>query len=108
MIIPIADYMFNGPYESLEDLEDEPGVFSIVCVDRGNWYLLDVDHADDVRTAIEDHTREELWMKYKRGEIRYAVLYTDDSMEKRQMITRTIREEYSNIPCKTTESGNKV
>ncbi|MFP3951395.1 MAG: hypothetical protein ACLFVP_04540 [Candidatus Bathyarchaeia archaeon] len=109
MIIPIADYMFDGPYESIEELKDESGVFSVVCVDEGNWYLLDVDHAEEVRTALLSHPREEQWRKYKRGEIRYAVLYTgQSSREKRQMIEVTIRDEYKDIPCPPADPENKV
>ena len=31
MIMPIAQYPFDGPHRSLKDIEPEPGVFAVVC-----------------------------------------------------------------------------
>jgi hypothetical protein len=101
MIIHIAEYIFEGPYSSIEEVGERPGIFSITCVDKGKYYLLDVGHSNNVRAAIISHERSYLWQEYKRGEIMYAVMYAEGfSQEERQSVEEVIRNTYRNIPCK--------
>ncbi len=101
MIIHIAEYIFKGPYSSIEEVGDRPEIFSITCVDKGKYYLLDVGHSNNVREAILNHERRSEWQEYKRGEIMYAVMYAEDfSQEERQSVEEVIRDTYRNIPCK--------
>ena len=99
-MMPIADYAFEGPYRSVEKIEDSPGVFLVMCESAGKYYLLDVDHSDEMRKAIQNHERRSCWEKHRRGPIKYAVHYTGDmSPEEREKIEKKIRREYKTIPC---------
>ncbi|MGD2141869.1 MAG: hypothetical protein PVH79_00130 [Candidatus Bathyarchaeota archaeon] len=106
MIIPIADYHFDGPYKSLEDIESEPGVFAIISEFVGKYYLLDVDHAENVQKAIGLHERKKCWELHKKGKIRYAALYSKDFPKAAQAeITKQIRARYQTIPCGSNLEG---
>jgi len=99
-MMPIADYAFEGPFRSVEKIEDSPGVFAVVSEFVDKYYLLDVDHSDEVRKAIQNHERRNCWEKHRRGRIRFAVLYTADmTAEERGKLEEKIRREYKTIPC---------
>lgn len=99
-MMPIATYPFKGPYRSVEKIENSPGVFAVICEFEEAYYLLDVDHSDDVKKAILNHERRDCWEKHRRGLVRYTVLYTrKTSAERRGEIEEKIRRRYRNIPC---------
>lgn len=99
-MMPIAQYLLEGPHRSVEKIENSPGVFAVICEFEGAYYLLDVDHSDDVKKAIQNHERRKCWERYRRGLIRYAVLYTrKTSAEKRGEMEEKIRKRYRDIPC---------
>lgn len=101
VIMPIADYAFEGPFRSVEKIEDSPGVFAVVSEFVEKYYLLDVDHSDEVRKAIQNHERSNCWEKHRRGRIRFAVLYTADmTAEERGKLEEKIRREYRQTPCR--------
>ena len=101
-MIPIAQYPFEGPHRSVKKIENSPGVLAVVCEELGKYYLLDVDHSDDVKKAIQNHERRKCWEKYHRGLIRYAVLYERNfPNEAREDIEKEIRKKYRSIPCPT-------
>ena len=99
MMMPIADYLFDGPHRTLENIENDSGVFAVVCEFVDKYYLLDVDHTDDVKKAILSHERRGCWEKYHKGHIRYAVLYKQNLPEAEEDVERKIRNYYENIPC---------
>lgn len=104
MMIPIAHYPFKGPHRSLRNIEDLPGVFAIISEFTGKNYLLDVDYSDEIKKAIKTHERKNCWQKYRKGLIRYAVLYeTDFPSEPKEEIAKKVRKKYQAIPC----GGNK-
>ena len=51
MIMPIADYPFEGPHRSVKKIENSLGVFAVICEFVGTYYLLDVDQSDDVKKS---------------------------------------------------------
>ena len=98
--MPIADYAFESPFRSVEKMEDSPGVFAVLSEFVDKYYLIDVDHSDEVRKAIRNHERRSCWEKNRRGPIRYSVHYTGDmSPGEREKIEKKIRREYKTIPC---------
>ncbi len=100
MMIPICQYPFKGPIKSLEKVNNEAGVYAIVCEFVDRHYLLDVDCSDDVKKSIKIHDRRKCWTHYKKGKIRYAVLYENDfPNEKKDEIVNSIRKKYKTIPC---------
>ena len=99
-MMPIDHYPFKGPYRSVDEIENSPGVFALICEFEGTYYLLDVDHSDDVKQAILVHERRKCWERYRKGLIRYAVLYTRKmSSEHRGEMEEKIRKRYRSIPC---------
>lgn len=108
MIMPIANYPFDGPHRSVEKIENRPGVFAVICEFEDKYYLLDVDYSDDIKQAILNHGRRRCWEKYRKGHIRYAVLYERNlSFEDKEDVERKIRHTYRNIPCGTKNSDTK-
>ena len=99
-IMPIENYAFDGPHRSLRNLENKAGVFVIMSEFVGKFYLLDVDVSDDIKSAIENHARRKCWERYRKGKIRYAVLYKKEfSAERDSEIERKIRSKYKTVPC---------
>jgi hypothetical protein len=99
-IMPIENYAFDGPHRSLKNLENKAGVFVIMSEFVGKFYLLDVDVSDDVKSAIENHVRRKCWERYRKGKIRYAVLYEKEIPADRDSeIERKIRSKYKTVPC---------
>jgi len=75
-------------------------VYTASCARVDKYYLLDVDHSDEVRKAIQNHERRNCWEEHRRGLIRFAVLYTADmTAEERGKLEEKIRREYKTIPC---------
>jgi hypothetical protein len=103
MIMPIADYPFEGPHRSVKKIENGPGVFAVICEFVGTYYLLDVDQSDDAKKAILNHERKKCWQKYRRGLIRYAVIYESNFPSEAEEIEKKIRHTYKNIPCGSKE-----
>ncbi len=100
MIIPIAQFPFKGPHRSLRKVEDLPGVFIIISEFAGTHYLLDVDYADEIKKAIKAHERRKCWQLYRKGLLRYAVLYESDfPSEPKEKIAKKVRKMYKTIPC---------
>ena len=84
----------------MEKIENSPGVFAVICEESGTYYLLDVDHSEDVKQAILDHERRECWERYHRGTLQYAVLYERNFPEgDGEDIEKEIRRKYRSIPC---------
>jgi hypothetical protein len=99
--IPVAGYRFKGPLEYTKDLLERKGVFLVVCRVAGKYYLIDVDHADNIKKSILYHERQHYWREYKRGKLMYAVLYLEDSKPGYiQKVEAEIRNIYKSIPCK--------
>lgn len=99
-IMPIANYPFKGLYRSADKIEERAGVFVVVCKFEDSYYLLDVDHSEDVNGAIRSHGRRGCWERHRRGPIIYSIMYTDKmSAKERAEIEEKIRGRYRSIPC---------
>lgn len=100
LMITIADYNFLGPLNSMRHIEGEEGIFVILSEFIDKRYILDVDYASNIKKAIKAHARRKCWDLYRKGKIRYAVLYTESLPEERlENIVETIRVQYDMIPC---------
>jgi len=97
----VAGYRFQGPLEYTKDLLENKGVFLVICRDKGKYYLINVDHAENVKKSILYHERQQDWKEYKRGKLMYAVFYLEDQETSHmKMVEAEIRNIYNNIPCK--------
>jgi len=100
MVMPIAQFPFAGPFPTLTKIKNETGVYAVLCEFVDKFYLLDVGLSDEVKNKIANHERIKCWERFKKGKIRYAVLYTDvfPNLSDSQIV-KNIRSTYKNIPC---------
>ena len=99
MSISVGDYVFEGPYNSTENLKNNSGVYVIVCKRWEEYYLIDVGESKEVKNRIENHDRVECWKKNCDSELMVAVLYTPNKQKHGRMeIEQEIRNIYD-IPC---------
>ncbi len=75
----------QGPFSSLEELEDRAGLFAILCVKDEQISLLDVQRAKFVQADVAKILREPTWGDVCTGKIRVAVLYLNDEKEMAQL-----------------------
>ena len=94
----ITDFLFDGPHKTLKKIDNKPGVFVIISQLHEKFYLLDVDHSNNVKNAIKEHKRSKDWENYHKGLLRYAIHYKLKA-EERKKIEKKIRSKYKNIPC---------
>ena len=98
--MPIAQFPFEGPFPTLSKIRNEAGVYVVVCEFVEKFYLLDVDRSDDIKNEIANHKRIKCWENFKKGKIRYAVLYSDKFPNlSDSQIVNNIRSTYKGIPC---------
>lgn len=98
MSIMISGYQFEGPYNSIDQLNDNSGVYVILDERDGKRYVLDVGESSQVKTRISNHDREEQWIKNSKGNLSVAVLYTPNKQQPgRKEIEQKLRDIYS--PC---------
>ena len=98
--MPIAQFPFEGPFPTLTKIRNESGVYAVVCEFVDKFYLLDVDQSNDIKDEITHHERRKCWEKFKKGKIRYAVLYSNvfPNLNDSQIVNN-IRSTYKGIPC---------
>lgn len=101
MTISIGDRQFEGPYLTLNNLQDTAGVYVIIDYvpsetgGAGNYYVIDVGESAKVRTRLENHDRKPCWTRTLRGTLAYAVLYTPYFQQPgRVIIEQKIRRQY--------------
>lgn len=70
-------YLFDGPYESIDSLDDRSGVYAILCLRNGEFSLIDVGESHQTRTRVENHDRKECWENNCLGILKYAVCYIE-------------------------------
>lgn len=102
MVMPIAQFPFAGPFSTLKEIKNKSGVYVVSCEFMEMFYLLDVGLSNDVKNEITNHERRNCWERFKKGEIRYGVLYTGvfPNLSDSQIVNN-IRRTYKGIPCGT-------
>lgn len=100
MSIRIGNYEFDGPYSSLENLEDRSGIYSILCQRNGEYNLIDVGESATVKTRVANHERNICWRRNCQSTPVVAVYYTPNLQQQGRMaIEQKIRGYYNGIPC---------
>ena len=62
-----------------------------------------------MKNAIENHKRRKCWEKYRKGLIRYTVLYKSDFSPKvKEEIVREVRKRYVTIPPARNPISNEA
>lgn len=75
----------QGPFSSLEELENKAGLFAILCLQGEQISLLDVQRAKFVQADVAKVLRDPAWGEVCSGKIRVAVLYLTDEQEMEQL-----------------------
>ncbi len=100
MGVEIGRYVFDGPFLSVENLEDKSGVYAILCPNaNGNYDVIDIGESHAVRKRLKNHDRAFCWLQYCDNAPCYAVLYTKYLEQPgRKHIEQELRSFY-NPPC---------
>src|SRR5574342_1141578 len=72
----IGGYIFEGPFDTPLELEDNPGVYVILDVKGSDRRVIDVGAASAVMSRVKYHERKVCWVQRCRGTLKVAVHYT--------------------------------
>jgi hypothetical protein len=70
-------YDVSGWFTSPGELRAQPGVFIVATQGFLQPFVLDIDQADNIRFAAENHERRRLWKHNALGGLMFAAVYTD-------------------------------
>lgn len=94
MAIKIGEYTFDGPYTSIDRIENRPGIFVIFC-SKEYYCFIDVGESAAVKSTITDHERKDCWENRCQCVPEIAVYYTPDLQQSRRIsIEQTIRNQH--------------
>lgn len=94
--LPVSGHSFDGPFSSLDSLDDKSGVYAIHDYRNGKYYLIDVGESHQLQTRVSDHPRSDCWKHESAGTLTYSALYVNE--QQRMSIEQEIRNQY-NPPC---------
>jgi len=81
MPLKFGDVELQGPFSRLDELEDKPGLFAILCYQNMKFEVLDVKPAKLVQTEVGETIAHVDWSEICKGKVRVAVHYTEDENE---------------------------
>ena len=94
----IGNYNFDGPYTSTGSLLNRSGVYALLVLRAGTYYLIDVGESHDIRNRLGNHNRSDCWRRNGNGQLSVAVLYTQNQQQAgRKAIENQIRVEYNPV-----------
>ena len=97
--VKIGDYTFDGPYASMDRIEDRSGVYAVLCRKEDGYYLIDIGESAQVKTRLDTHDRKDCWKRNCQGTLTYAVYYTPHLQQPGRMeIEQKLRAQYR-PPC---------
>ena len=96
MSLELGNYLFEGPYDTIAALADQPGIFIVFCHVEDDYRGLDCGGAKAVRSAVEQHRRRPAWEGACTGRLVYAALYTE---QEHAAVVRDLRSRYK-FPCR--------
>jgi hypothetical protein len=100
MTTTIGGYNFDGPYTSIDKIEDMSGIYAVLCCRNKICNIIDVGESASVRSRIENHERKDCWEKNCSKTLKFSVYYTPNLKESgRKEIEQEIRDQYPSIPC---------
>ena len=102
MTITLGKYTFEGPFTSLDSLENRSGIYAIHCMIESKHALVDVGESATIHDRVAGHDRNKCWDRNCPGSLAYSVFYTPYLDQSRRMqIEQEIRGKY-NPPCGET------
>ncbi|MDX2106835.1 MAG: hypothetical protein SFY67_10580 [Candidatus Melainabacteria bacterium] len=76
MSVVIGDLEFEGPYLSIENLSDSPGIFAVVNSADKTFDLVEMNDSDLVKETLQSHPHLPKWQKIC-PEVAVLVHYTE-------------------------------
>jgi hypothetical protein len=90
MTILIGKYEFDGPFQKIEDLEEQQGVYVVLHYEDEDFELMRVAHADNIREHLALLPAE-----CSRGKVLLAALYTPEcGPSERSTMVQDIESEF--------------
>jgi hypothetical protein len=101
MTILIGKYEFDGPYKSVAELQEKPGLFAILHCVHEEYELIHLAEAVNVKARLElSPVKDSL----ASGSLVLIALYTEASARERRKIILEIQNEFEN-DCVPSDSG---
>ncbi|MFW5984774.1 MAG: hypothetical protein ACOCQ1_00715 [Halanaerobiaceae bacterium] len=99
MSIMLGKYYFKGPYSSLNELENKPGLYAVHCQEEERK-ILDIGEAAMIRDRIKTHERMKCWLRWSEDQgIAVSAYYTKHwTQTNRMKAVNKLRDKYS-PPC---------
>ena len=94
MSIKIGDFLFEGPFNEINNIEDYAGVYVIIDYRNNEYKLLDCGESLKIKSRILNNCKNNIWDKCAQGELMYAVFYTAERFE----VEKKIRNKFF-LPC---------
>jgi hypothetical protein len=93
-------YTFDGPYSSLEQLQNQGGVYVVWSRRGGRWLVLDVGESGAVRDRLVSHERADRWRQFcGGGTVYYAATYTPGGTEADRAVIEQFIRSVAKPPC---------
>jgi hypothetical protein len=102
MSILIGKYEFDGPFNSVADLEEKSGLYAVLHCDGEDYELIHVSEADNIKERIE--TSQSAYTTYV-GSVLLAACYAPLSRSReRKMMVEDILREFDDEDCRQCDS----
>ena len=96
MAINLGIYQFEGPLESVSLIKEAEGIFAVLCLkEDGNFDLIHVEEANNLKAKIRNHINSRVWIKMCGHKLVFGVNYTPNlQTQGRKMIENEIKQIY--------------
>lgn len=100
MSIQLGSFLFEGPYPNTAPLQNESGIYAILCDAGNNHYgVIDIGESDEVKNRVDYHDRRQCWSDCCDSALAVAVLYIPGAQQTDRLpIEQELREVYA-PPC---------
>ncbi|MDN5205617.1 hypothetical protein QQ008_29805 [Fulvivirgaceae bacterium BMA10] len=83
-----------GPFQDLNPIQNDSGVFVVTCIKDGVPTIVDIGECKDLRQQLQNHDRRDCWLiKCRNGDMSFFVKYAGYSRHK---IDEELRNYYGN------------
>jgi hypothetical protein len=91
-------YSFDGPYGSVDYIQDRSGVYCIVDHRSDGYHVLDIGESSEPQSRLSNHDRRPCWERKRQGTIKYCICYTPNLQQAgRKEVEQDLRSHYHNL-----------
>ncbi|MEJ2543069.1 MAG: hypothetical protein P8Y99_03290 [Calditrichaceae bacterium] len=100
MSLNLGRYQFEGPLESINQINDSEGIFAVVCIFNDRPVrLVHLEEGANVKSKLRNHINSCEWAKQCKGRLVFGIKYTPNLQKQgRNMIVNEIKNELNTIP----------